>query len=255
LWFNGYTRQPFTPYLDDADVFFIQLPYTQGEAFTQAQWARFRLWKSEHPHPETLALHMHPSWSHFQPDEWFPDWARYTVDAQRFFVYPRLSLSTGFGDAGNHFSAVTGFFQVPLQTEKLHYKMKMLDDSLAVYDSFFEILPERLDRMAETLEGYAYTVDLYATRAQEHIPTEYVLTTRPCLDPLFTFGKTMWPLEANVAQNIPGEGISFCRTKDLRWGWQADLQTWWSNRAYFSRNQVPGLRDWLKARLARMLIH
>ncbi len=254
LWFNGYTRQPFVPYLDEGDIFFIQVPYTQGEAFTAAQWARFRSWKSEHPGSETAPAPMHESWSHFQPDEWFPDWARYLVDTQRFFVYPRASLCTGFGDAGNHFSTVTSFFQVPLQHEKLIYPMKPLDDSLAVYDSFFEILPERLNRLTNTFHGHPFTVDLYATRSKDNISSEYVLTTRECRNPLFTFGKCMWPLEANVAQNIGGEGICFCRKEDLAWGWQAELKTWVSNRSYFSRNQIPGLRDWIKMKLGRMLI-
>src|ERR1041384_3012577 len=30
LWFNGYTQQPFMPLEDGTDVFFLQMPYTQG---------------------------------------------------------------------------------------------------------------------------------------------------------------------------------------------------------------------------------
>jgi len=29
LWFNGYTQFPFVPIIDESDVFFLQVPYTQ----------------------------------------------------------------------------------------------------------------------------------------------------------------------------------------------------------------------------------
>lgn len=251
LWFNGYTHGPFTPYLDEADVFFLQVPYTQGEAFTADQWAGFRSWQSNHAQWPSGAYPLHESWSHFQPDDWFPSWTRYVVATGRFFVYPRVSLSTGTGDAGTHFSQASSFFQVPLQQEKTSYQLKPLDDSLAVYDSFFEILPERLDRQTELIHGYEYTVDLNATRSKANISTEYVLTTRQCRRPLFTFGKSMWPIEANVVQRIPGKGINFCRKEDLLWGRWAELQTWSSNRSYFSRGRQPGMRDWLKMKLSK----
>ncbi len=45
LWFNGYTQQPFVPLPDGSDAFFVQVPYTQGLAFTAAQWARFEAWR------------------------------------------------------------------------------------------------------------------------------------------------------------------------------------------------------------------
>jgi hypothetical protein len=253
LGFNGYTRQPFIPYPDEADVFFVQVPYTQGEAFTADQWNRYCTWRSVHPHSGAISTPMHESWSRFQPDEWFPDWARYLSDTHRFFVYPRVSLSTGFGDAGSHFAKPTGFFQVPLQQEKIHYQMKALDNSLAVYDSYFEILPERLNRLTDAFQEYSFSVDFYATRTKTELPTEYILTTRYCRKPLLSFGKTMRPPEANVIYKIPGEGVFFCRKEDLAWGWRAELKTWAGNRAYFSGNHISGLRDWIKDKLAILL--
>jgi len=250
LWFNGYTRDPFTPYLDEADIYFVQVPYTQGEAFTAEQWAGFRSWQLNSTSKKCSPYPLHESWSHFGPDEWFPDWTRYLVATGRFFVYPRSSLSTGSGDAGSHFTHACNFFQVPLQQEKTSFQLKFLDDALAVYDSFFEILPDRLNRQTELIKGYPYTIDLNATRSKENIPTEYVLTTRQCRNPIFSFGKAMWPIEANVVNRIPGEGIYFCHVEDLLWGRWAELQTWSSNRTYFSRGRQPRMRDWLKMKLA-----
>ena len=42
LWFNGYTREPFVPLADGGDAFFLQVPYTQGQAWSAAQWPVLR---------------------------------------------------------------------------------------------------------------------------------------------------------------------------------------------------------------------
>jgi hypothetical protein len=195
---------------------------------------------------------MHESWSHFNPEEWFPEWARYLVATNRFFVFPRVSLSTGFGDVGTHFSHATSFFQAPLLQEKTTYYMKDLDGSLPVYDSFFEILPNRLNRLSNIFQDYSYSVDLYATRSKKNIATEFVLTTRQCRHPLFEFGKSMQPVEANIAHRIPGAGISFCRKEDLKWGLLADVAARERNRLYFARGRLPGLRSWAFSKIVRL---
>jgi hypothetical protein len=253
LWFNGYTRQLFTPYLDEADIFFIQLPYTQGEAFTAEQWKGFRRSQAYKNDPTDTPQPIHESWSQFDPIEWFPEWTAYLVASGRFFVFPRASLSTGMGDAGTHFSRSSDLFQAPLLHAKQDFILKRLDESAAVYDSFFEILPGRLNRLTDRLADYDYCVDLYATRSPANMSAEYVLTTRVCHDPLFTFAKSLRPLEANVIDAISGEGISFCKKENLGWGWRAELETRESNRAYFSRGQNSGLRLWARSKFANLL--
>jgi hypothetical protein len=253
LWFNGYNRQPFTPYLDKADTFFMQLPYTQGEAFTSEQWKGYRLWQSGTKDTSYTSQPIHESWSHFDPDDWFPEWTAYLVKTGRFFVFPRSSLSTGMGDAGTHFTKVSQLFQAPLLHEKNTFQLKSLEESNAVYDSFFEILPSRLNRLTDCFHEYDYCVDLYATRTKANISAEYVLTSRLCTSPLFSFAKSMRPLEANVIEAIDGQGISFCKKESLRWDWLSELKTNESNRAYFSHGQHPSLRGWARSKFARLL--
>lgn len=253
LWFNGYNRLPFVPYLDASDVFFIQVPYTQGLAFTSYQWSAFRSWQKQDENQKKNPNPFHESWSRFPPDDWFPEFARYLVATNRYFVFPRASLTTGAGDAGVHFARTSIFFQVPLQEEKTIYCPKLLDDSIAVYDSFFEILPSRLNRLLDAFQSYVYCVDLYSSRTRANIRTEFVLSSRPCRRPIFSFGKSMWPLEANIVHRTPGTEIHFCRTEDLEWGWLAELKTQESNRYYFSRGQNPGLKSWLTGKIAKIL--
>ncbi len=237
LWFNGYTQQPFIPLQDGADVFFLQVPYTQGLGFTAGQWQTFTDWRTASGDSSVDSDQLHDSFLHFAPDEWFPRLAKFVVETGRLILYPRISLTSGGGDAGTHFGTASVFFQTPLQGHQETYRFQTLDQAEAVYDSFFEILPSRLDRLTPVFHGHEYTVDLYGTKSSRQIKTEYVLTSRSCRQAELSFAKSMWPMEANVIQGLPGNEIFFTRSQDLRWDWLANLETRKRNHDYFTRRR------------------
>ncbi len=253
LWFNGYTQQPFVPLADGSAAFFVQVPYTQGLAFTHAQWARFEAWRHSPATAAPPARPLHEAWSHFDREDWFPLLTKYVSVTDRYFVFPRVSHTTGWGDAGTHFDRASRFFQVPLQGGKQHYDFNTLDDAMAVYDSFFEIQPDRLNRLADPLRGYDYAVDLYAIKSRANLRAEYVLTSRRCRKPIASFGKTAWPLEMNVIEHVPGTEICFCRTEDVRWDRWSRWRTWYDNYLYFARGRTPRVTTVLKLALAKLL--
>lgn len=253
LWFNGYTHEPFTPLADGGDVFFLQVPFFQGLAFTREQAARFAAWRSagrERPAPGDP---LHPLFFRFPLTDWYPVLARYVVTTGRFVVYPRVSLCLGMGDPGTHFAQPTAFFQAPLLQARVEFRLRALDDSLAVYDSFFEPLPERLDRMTDALRGVAYAVDLYAAKPRELLRSDFALTARPRRAALRTFGRVLWPMEANVIDGTPGDEIALCRVQDLEWGWWADVQARQGLDRYFARGRGLGWRRRWLYRLAALV--
>ena len=244
LWFQGITHEPFSPYPDDGDVFFMQIAWFQGQAYTQKQWSAFRAWR-ETAVPQILPTDkMHELFHTFPTTDWFPLKTKYLVQTDRFYVFPRESLSTNFGDSGTHVRG-TSFFQVPLQTRRSTFNFQPLAEAVAVYDSFQEMLPERVNRLTDRFAAYDFTVDLHGTRSLANIPTKFVLTTQEVRQPLATFGLEMRPFLANVIHNQPGTGISFGRTADLDQSWQARLRAQSRRHAYFSRRHV-GLRQRLK---------
>jgi len=246
LWFNGFTHHPFMPLLDDGDCFFLQLPWSQGQAYARQQWETFRSWQSAGDRPTLPDDLLHEMFSRFPADDWFPLQAKYLVETNKYYVFPRQSLSTNFGDAGTHFGRRSDFFQTPLQYQRTQYRLPSLDESLAVYDSFFELLPDRLNRLTNRLSGYQYTVDLNGGKSRAKFRAEYALTSRPCRSPVLSFGNAMWPLEANVIENVPGSGIYFGKVSDLDFGWLATLTMQKSNFEFFTRRRAPGLRTRIK---------
>ena len=251
LWFHGITHEPFTPYLDDGDVFFVQVAWFQGQAYTRNQWAAFREWRETADFHIQSSDQMHELFQTFPDTDWFPLKTKYLVQTNRFYAFPRESLTTNFGDSGTHVQE-TSFFQVPLQTRRTAFRWQTWAASVAVYDSFQELLPARLNRLTHQFMDYEYTIDLNGTRTPAKIPTEYVLTTQELHQPHLTFGMELRPLIANVIHQQPGTGISFGRAADLDLSWRARLRAAARRQAYFARRRV-GWRQRMKWWLGGLL--
>jgi hypothetical protein len=240
LWFNGYTHHAFTPLPDDSDVFFLQIPYTQGQAFTRSQWEQFTSWQAAGRHLSGPLPGLPDMFLRFDAEDWFPMRTRYLVDSGRTYVFPRLSLATGAGDSGTHFAQPSYFFQVALQNFKRHYQFQPFDQAPAVYDAFFEILPERLKRLTTAVNEYDICVDLNGTKARHNLTGKYVLTSRPADGAIRQFGRSMWPAEANLLYEVPGDEIRLCAVEDLHWGRLADLAVRKANYDYATRRHPTG---------------
>lgn len=251
LWFNGFTHRPFTPYLDEGDVFFMQIAWFQGQAYTKTQWQAFREWYATAARRVTAHDQMHELFQTFPETDWFPIKSKYLVQTNRFYVFPRESLTTNFGDEGTHVQG-TSFFQVPLQTRRPHFRWQRWEDALAVYDSFQEILPDRLKRLVEPLRPYELTVDLNGTRSLANMRTEYVLTTQLCRQAELSFALVLRPPEANVVEGIAGQDICLARTADLISGRWADWIVESRRGAYYER-RVVGKRQRLREQIGRWL--
>jgi hypothetical protein len=235
LWFNGFTGQPFIPLLDDGDVFFLQLSTPQGQVYTAEQWDDFAGWMATNDRRVTAADDVHELFAAFPPDDWLSTKARYLAATGKYYVYPRESLTTNFGEPGTHFDRATALFQTPLQHRRQTFRFQPLDEVIAVYDGYYEILPDRLDRLTGRFAGLSYDVDLYATKAPRNLRADYVLTTRSARDPLLSFPKSLRPLEANVIAGLPGSGIVFAPRSSVDMSRRAARAARQDNDRYFAR--------------------
>ena len=241
--FNGYHHYPFIPLMDGADVYFAQIMSILGQSWTRAQWSRFTKWYESHLIAmQEIEKPLHNVWQSFAYDEYFPIQTKYLVSTDQFYVFPRSSLTTGFGDQGVHFDASTDYFQVPIQRKKTSYRFHALDDADALYDSFMEILPRCLKRLSPALRDIDFAVDLNAIKEISHLQSDYVLTTRACAHPAKTFALAMNPPEANLIFNAEGKGINLCRRSDIRWDRWSEFQTRKRLYDYFARGIRPSLK-------------
>ena len=254
LWFNGFNHLPFTPYLDGGDTFFMQIAWFHGQAYTAAQWRAFREWYKTNDRPVVLDDGLHPAFTRFASTEWFPRKTRFLVDTGRFYLFPRTSYTVNFGDTGTHFVQETRFFQLPLQMGQAKLRFLSWADSLAVYDDFQEIIPDRLKRLAPHLADFDFVVDFYGERPIDHVSTRYILTTQPSRQSLFRYGLVMRPAVANVIHQIEGDEIVLSATVDIEFRRLARFRAAWVREAYYKRLRPMGRRQKLRLAIGRWLV-
>lgn len=212
---NETSGTSFVPLDDGTDVYFSQVPCSWGVAFPANHWGSFRKWYASNECRANFPTTLPPDAIAWPDTSWKKSHFEYLIQSGQLIVYPRRSLTTNFGDSGTHFARPTRRFQVPLQMRWGETRFSKFDDSLAVYDSHWELMPDKLTQVCDILRPYRFSVDLYRTKRLECVETEYLLTTRPPDRFLYRFSREMVPLERNVIENIAGSGIWFCRTIDV----------------------------------------
>lgn len=209
---------PFEPLYDGNEVFFLQVPASSGQAWSEKQWSSFKQFYEGNPVignddrlPSNVKAWPESSWKKY--------FYKYIVDRNLYFVYPQHSYSTNSGDPGQHFDLHVNYLQVALVNGLKNVKLKFIDfmDGKVKYDAYFELLPECLNHYG--IDGAENClIDLYGTKQQDLFTEEYMYSVRKCEKVISGFGITLHPLVNNVIMNNEGETISFGKRKDFHDG-------------------------------------
>lgn len=199
--YNVHTSDPFYPMEDGYDNWYFQFASSWGEAWSVKQWKNFIRWYEENKEID-LASDNFPAYvAAWSPKSWLKYFIKYLVETDRYFIYPRISLSSNFSDKGEHaIGEDNTAFQVPmLMGKKTEYNFSALNESEAVYDAFYENV-----KLADSLNVSPVTVDLYGYK--EKCSTRYLLTCKLLNHKIVkSYACSMRPHEANIAENLPGE--------------------------------------------------
>jgi len=204
------------PVEDGHDNYFVQTASSLGQIWTEAQWKGFRDWYNKHEKegvkeedgiPATVARWSENSWKKY--------FVKYVVDRNLFLVFPRVSLSTDFGDDGVHTRGMGSLLQVPLLMKTKRFQFSHMEDSSAVYDVFFEPTQETLKRHCPQLRAYPLQCDFYGTKRLSEVKAEYLISSKRTSSPIHQFGNEMVPPICNVICGVSGKFFSLARTKDF----------------------------------------
>ncbi len=203
---------PFQPIQDDSDVHFIQVASSWGQAWTNAQWSKFKTWLIENPQGKEILL---PDYIlKWGSNSWKKLFVNYLIDTDRYFVFPTTSYSSNFEEEGTHASQ-TGLFQVPMKLGVSNPRLKKWRDSNAIYDVYFELIPSACKRIIAQFETVDLEVDLFGTKPVSRIKSDYVLTIRKGENPEKRYGANMQPLIHNVIFEIEGSDIFLIKKANL----------------------------------------
>lgn len=210
--FNQTANLPFMPVDNgNADVYFMQLAASWGQAWSRSHWIGFRHWLEQHGTDISDVDDIPHDIRGWPESSWLKLYNAYIITLDKFFVYPYRSLTTNFGDPGQHFHIASSRFQVPIQQRSMDYRFITLQDSLAVYDAYCEVLPSSLKKQNPRLAGYDFTVNLYGCKER----TSGLQLTRTAQQGLLNFSLSMKPMELSAMHDLEGEGIALVESADL----------------------------------------
>jgi len=212
--YNETARLPFKPIDDGYDVFFMQLACSWGQSWLKHQWESFDSWYEKNKDTDLTSDRGLPPDIRIWPASWKKYFIKYLVETDRYFVYPRVSLSTNFGDPGEHHSGEK-LYQAALLYGDQDYRLPELASSMARYDVYCEIEPATIKIRLPALAGRDFAVDLYGMKRKDDISEEYVVTRQPLSNSIMRFGRELKPHELNVCENIAGDALLFGKTADL----------------------------------------
>ena len=210
LYSNNYNETACLPFssLDDGyDVFFMQLSCSWGQSWLAHQWKEFDDWYALNGDCDlTDDKSLPPNILIWPKTSWKKYYIKYSIENNKYFVYPRVSLSTNFGDPGVHHLG-TKLFQVPLlygTSKNVELNLPDFSESIAKYDAFCEVIPEVIKKMNSQLEQYDFEVDLYGMKNKKNIAKEYVLSKQDFSEYVASFGRHLKPQEMNIYEDIKG---------------------------------------------------
>ncbi len=199
----------FEPQKSVSDTFFLKVAQSWGQVWTKNKWPQFKKWYLEHSvFDKSDKL---PSALNGWPESsWLKYHDRYCIETGRYFVYPYVSLTTNYSDAGEHNTFTVTDHQVELQYGKNKYCFNSFSDESVTYDEFME--REHLAKYLGIPDD-ELTVDIWGNKPKKYY-SRYVLT----IDPLpylviRGFALALRPVELNIIVGNEGTEIKLYDTK------------------------------------------
>ena len=195
---NEFTGTKFYKIQDGYDNFFLQQPYW-GNIWFKNKWAHFKKYLSNYQLNAECIPQRVANWK----ESFKKIYIQFLVDTNRYIATARISLATNNGCLGLHNVEALYMFQVNLQIGHKDYCFSHVEESLAVYDAFEELIPASFMRMNSALTNYDFEVDLNGLKTKYQ--KEYVLTTKRTSAAVFHFTSAMKPVELGVFYGIEGD--------------------------------------------------
>lgn len=210
---NYQTGLPFTPIKNEYDSYFMNCAMSWGEVWMRDSWNLFYNWYLHHEDFTTVP-HLPTRLCRWNKKSWLKYHTRYCIEENKYFVHPYVSLSSNFGDVGEHNSeGGHTAYQVELQQGmKKNYAFPEFGSKAVYYDGFFEnkALYEHFGMTSDNL-----CIDLQG-EWRNRLNKRYWLTTEVKNYRIVkSYGLNFRPLELNVLLENDGSQIFLYDTQIL----------------------------------------
>ena len=200
---------PVSYYHDGSDTFLRQRTASWGECWSKSQWAQFRLWLEGFIDEDFAKVDM-PEMIKAWTKAWTKYHIAYLIETKKYVVYPYVSHTTCFSDAGEHYERLSMGGQSTLMPEKKEYVFRPFGD-MVKYDVYW-VNENVYDWLG--LGKDEVCVDWYGL-SQNHRKCRYLLTPLKLALPIIrSYGLYLRPIELNVKYAIEGKGLFLYDTAD-----------------------------------------
>ena len=120
------------------DAFMMQYAQSWGQCWTKNMWKKFLEWYTCQ-NEKLIGSEIYPDYiAKWNDQSWLKYYIKYTIETNRYFVYPNFSLTTNSSTVGEHCKITNSAYQVPLQFGVIHnYRLPSVSEAVK-YDAFFE---------------------------------------------------------------------------------------------------------------------
>ncbi len=203
---NFLRRLPFEALDDGYDNYYLQIASSWGQCWSAEQWTGFRSWynslRTEEKGLRILDLGVstiHSVVANWPQASWLRYFIGYLAASGRYFLYPRIAHSTNHSDTGTNANKSSPAWQVPLCARLGEQRFSRPEQSLAVYDSFFELEPAKVCQLVPMLQEFDFATDLYGSKSFPEQRNDLVLTSKISSNsPTVCFPLETKPLELNL---------------------------------------------------------
>lgn len=234
---NEFARLPFEAMGNGYDTYMMQVPCSWGQAWSAAQWRRFRNWLDRKDRPDiSLEVRLPESVRQWSDRSWKKHFAHYMVSEKLWFSYPYQSLATNHADqGGTHLPKQVNFFQVPLPCPDRpapNWSLCPSSDDLVRYDAHMEACGSFVFNALARNENEV-AIDIYGSKSLELLRQRpLVLTSKPALSAVQTFAISVRPAERALMYPSPAvKGSPMLRLIE---------------RGNLSGSRLSTTRDWLE---------
>ena len=216
--FNVHKRESFCAIDDGYDNYYLQLASSWGQAYTKDQWISFRTWYDANENRNLAAPAVPANVSGWSEKSWLKYYIVYLIETGRYTLYPRIGMTTNFGDAGTHADKSDTDLQIPISGSRIHpyCNFSTTAQSRAVYDSFFEPVAFIRDgkivfglpqEASGTEDNEPLVTDLYGIKPVEKLLSgcsRVLSSQRLPYRIVKSFGRQMRPVDANIVYDVGG---------------------------------------------------
>lgn len=121
---------------DGYDNYYLKFPSSWGQAYSRHQWISFRNWydvSDKYYFSKEI-----PDYIRNWPEtSWKKHFVKYLVSENKFFLYPRISLTSNPGMDGENHNSIGNIFSVPLLNGEKKWNLSSLSKSKSIYCQWF----------------------------------------------------------------------------------------------------------------------